>query len=360
MSSVGNELPLSPIKISRMKLYKLGIILLCSFVITHCKTPKKVQHSDAKDTFRIAFGSCNKHTIKNVLWDDVLFSNPDIWIWGGDIVYADTDQVALIREMYKAQKQIPEYKKLVNSIPVIGTWDDHDYGLNDGGAEFRSKAASQQAFLDFLDVEKDSPLRNREGVYTSYDYSLSKGKIKIIVLDTRYFRSRLTESEDRSKRYQPVDNGEGTILGIDQWKWLENELKSSKATFNVLVSSIQVLSGEHGFETWGNFPHEVVKLEQLIKNSGAKGVIVLSGDRHISEFSRKTISGLSYPLIDFTSSGLTHVYSGFSGEPNQYRVGEVIADKNFGVLEIDLSTNKVQMKIVGDKGQVYSEISQQY
>src|SRR5690606_22233913 len=96
--------------------------------------------------------------------------------------------------------------------------------------------------------------------------------------------------------------------------WLEEELNNSTASFNIIVSSIQFLSNKHGFETWGNFPSEVEKMMDLIKTSNGQRVIMLSGDRHISEFSQINLSDLSYPLIDFTSSGLTHTYEAFSGE----------------------------------------------
>ncbi len=314
----------------------------------------------SRDSFTIAFGSCNKHTIKNKLWDDVLFARPDVWIWGGDIIYADTDKASEIATMFNIQKEIPGYKALCEEVEVIGTWDDHDYGLNDGGVEFSSKAASQQVFLDFMDVPEDSPRRNQEGVYTSYTYKLSSGTVKILVLDTRYFRSALTPAEDSKKRYQPGTYGQGTVLGEKQWTWLEEELNNSKADFNLIVSSIQFLSNEHGFETWGNFPHEVDKLTALVKESEAKGVIILSGDRHISEFSEIELPGVSYPLIDFTSSGLTHVYSSYSGEPNPYRQGEVISEISFGLLTLDLNTREVLMQMVGNHGKILNALTQQY
>ncbi|MGB5377798.1 alkaline phosphatase D family protein, partial [Muriicola sp.] len=284
----------------------------------------------------------------------------DVWIWGGDIVYADTDKASEIARMFDIQKEIPGYKAICEQMQVIGTWDDHDYGLNDGGEEFALKAASEQVFLDFMDVPLDSPRREQQGVYTSHTYDLPGGSVKILVLDTRYFRSALTPSTDKSKRYQPGTYGEGTMLGEAQWAWLEEELRNSKANFNILISSIQFLSNQHGFETWGNFPHEVDKLNNLVEESGAEGVIILSGDRHISEFSKITLPGLSYPLIDFTSSGLTHVYSSYSGEPNPYRIGEVIAEKSFGLLILNISSDEVHMQMVGDHGKVLNELTQQY
>ncbi|HEA79495.1 MAG TPA: alkaline phosphatase family protein, partial [Maribacter sp.] len=258
------------------------------------------------------------------------------------------------------QKQQSEYKKLLESTDILGTWDDHDYGLNDGGVEFKSKDASQQEFLNFMNVQEDSPLRKRQGVYNSKKYNVGKHSITIIILDTRYFRTQLTPDTETNKRIKPNEYGEGTILGDVQWAWLENELNTSKSDFNIIVSSIQYLSDEHGFEGWGNFPHEVDKLATIIEGSNAEGVIVLSGDRHISEFSKTSLKGVNYPLIDFTSSGLTHAYNGFSGEPNKYRVGEVIFTESFGILEFNFNAKKVDFKIVGDNGIVLEKLEQVY
>ncbi len=335
--------------------------ILALFILVGCKSTKEqVTNPFQKPDFTIAFGSCNKSDLENLLWDDIADANPDIWIWGGDNVYADTDNMEELREKYNAQNEVRGYKKLKKRVPIIGTWDDHDYGLNDGGVEFQAKQGSQQQFFDFMGVAEDSPRRYQEGVYTSHDYNLPFGKIKVIVLDTRYFRTALTLDTETDKRTKPNVYGQGTVLGEAQWKWLENTLKTSKANFNVIVSSIQFLSNEHGFECWGNFPHEVDKFKTLIGDSKAKGVLMVSGDRHISEFSKTTLEGLDYPIIDFTSSGLTHAYSKFSGEPNSFRVGSVISTESFGVLQFNFLTNSVDFLIVGDGGVVFSKLEQSY
>ncbi len=340
---------------------RLMPIFLAFFVLLGCKNTKlRVQNSTQKPDFTIAFGSCNKSDLDNLLWDDIENAQPDIWIWGGDNVYADTDNMQKLRTEYHRQNEIKGYKKLKKSVPIIGTWDDHDYGLNDGGTEFKAKKESQQEFLDFMGVTKDNPRRLREGVYTTHDYKLPFGKIKVIVLDTRYFRTALTLDKETEKRTKPNTYGEGTVLGETQWKWLATTLQTSEADFNVIVSSIQFLSNEHGFECWGNFPHEVDKLKNLISVSKAKGVLVLSGDRHISEFSKASIDGIDYPLIDFTSSGLTHAYSKFSGEPNPFRIGAVISTESFGLVQFNFLTKKVDFSILGDDGVVLSKLEQKY
>lgn len=337
----------------------LAVVLLLSACKQKTEKQEATQVKPAPD-FVVAFGSCNMSQEPNLFWDDIVAQQPDVWIWGGDIVYADTDDVERLRAIYAMQDTVAGYAELKKEVPVIGTWDDHDFGVNDGGADFAIKAESQQVFLDFMDVPADSERRNQEGVYASHEYELPSGKVKIIVLDTRYFRSDLIKSDDAQRRYEPTMDSTATILGTKQWQWLENELNQSEADFNLIMSSIQVLSGEHGFETWGNFPLEVKKLESLIAQSGAKGVVLLSGDRHISEFSKTDIAGLSYPLVDFTSSGLTHSYSSFSGEPNQHRVGEVVSDKSYGIINLYIQDKAAEFKMMGDNGEVLQELKQRY
>ena len=338
--------------------------LLCTgLLLMSCKSTRTdldTGKSSTENTFQIAFGSCNKTEVENPFWDDVLALQPDLWIWGGDNIYADTDDMQKMRAMYRDQKSIPAYQALVKQVPVIGTWDDHDYGLNDGGAEFAARAESQQAFLDFLEVPEDSPRREQDGIYAAHSYVRPGGKVKVLVLDTRYFRTPLREDPTGEKRYIPNEYGEGTVLGEAQWAWLERELTESDADFNVLVSSIQLLSGQHGFETWGNFPHEVERLIRIIGSSGAKGVFVLSGDRHISEFSRQQSGSLPYDRVDFTSSGLTHAYRSFKGEPNPYRIGGVVARESFGVVLLDFQKNEATFQIRADGNVILQEIAQKY
>ena len=296
----------------------------------------------------------------NPFWDDILDLDPQLWIWGGDNIYADTDDMELLKSMYDKQNMVEGYAVLKSKIPVIGTWDDHDYGLNDGGEEFIMKDGSQKQFLDFMGVAPESERRARKGIYAAHTYEIPAGKVKVMVLDTRYFRSRLEKDSNPERRYMPNTKDDATILGDAQWQWFQNELQSTDADFNLIVTSIQFLSREHGFEGWGNFPKEIERMNQLISNSKAKGVVILSGDRHISEFSKTQLEGMPYPLIDFTSSGLTHSYSNFESEPNRFRVSSVTSVPSFGLIELNLVTQEAKFKIMGENGLVHQEIKQQY
>lgn len=335
--------------------YSKVLILLCVLPIITGSCAQTGQ-----DDFVLVFGSCNNQDLVNHLWPSILEQRPDLWVWGGDNIYSDTYDPNKMWSNYEKQSKDTAYAELMGSVPIMATWDDHDYGKNDAGAEYQMKKTSQQLFLDFLQVDKDDVRRKREGIYSSRLFTTKKGSINVIILDTRYFRTPLTEDKDSKKRFKPNPVGQGTILGDVQWKWLEAVLKESKADFNVVVSSIQLLSSEHGFETWGNFPHEQDRFYDILQDSEAKNVIVLSGDRHVSEFSKKEMEGLMYPLIDFTSSGLTHAYQNFKGEPNQYRIGEVVFTESFGVLRFDLEKKEVQMEMRGKDNVLLQKIRQVY
>lgn len=341
-----------------MRILSYGFLIV---LLTGCNVFQNALYPLEGNEFVIAFGSCNRQDQENLLWDDVVANNPAVWIWGGDNIYSDTDDLREMRKDYEEQRYQDGYKAVRKSMDIIGTWDDHDYGLNDGGREWAFKDQAQELFLNFLEVPKHDPRRDQKGVYNAKTYRTSQGSVKVIVLDTRYFRSPLTKNlGDGGKRFMPNPSGDGTILGEQQWSWLEEELNSSTASFNIIVSSIQFLSNKHGFETWGNFPSEVEKMTDLIKSSNAQRVIILSGDRHISEFSQINISDLDYPLIDFTSSGLTHTYEAFSGEENPYRVGEVVKEKSFGLLRLNLKSHRATMQMIGDGNQVLNQLEQAY
>ncbi len=339
-------------------------ITLISVFLTACHSPKNAAQfprSDGENApLVLAFGSCNNHRLENFLWKEIVKHQPTAWIWGGDNVYSDTDNMDTLRLDYQLVLQNKDYQALQKNTKILGTWDDHDYGVNDGGFEFAAKRESQGAFLDFMGVSKTDKRREQAGVYHAETIKTLSGSVRIISLDTRYFRSPLTKNPSVRKRFVPNKYGEGTMLGDAQWQWLEKELHTSTADFNVVMSSVQVLSSEHGFETWGNMPHEVDKFKRLVQSSKAKGVVVLSGDRHISEFSKTAIDGVNYPLIDFTSSGLTHAYTSYVFEANKFRIGEVVPKISYGLLSIDFKNKEITMQIRGKEDALLGELKQVY
>ena len=146
------------------------------------------------------------------------------------------------------------------------------FGGDDVGSEYPKKKESQQLFLDFFNIPKDSPRRKQEGVYNAETFGPAGKRVQIILLDMRYFRSALKKDLKRPRnlgQYVPVEYENATMLGEVQWKWLGEQLKQP-ADVRLLCSSIQVIAEDHGFEKWMNMPRERARLYKTIRDAKAK------------------------------------------------------------------------------------------
>ena len=284
---------------------------------------------------KIAFGSCSKQDMPEMqMWDEINAENADLWVWLGDIIYGDSDHLDTLEAKYARQKAHPGYQELITKTPVIGVWDDHDYGVNDGDRTFPRKKASKDLMFDFLDYPEDHPDRLHDGAYQSYIYGPKGRKVKVILLDTRYFRDPLGRAnKDADQRY--YKDPKGQLLGEEQWKWLEGELKNSSAQVHILVSSIQLISSRHPYEKWSNFPLERERIFKLLSATKPAGLVLVSGDRHIGEVSMMLLED-EYAIYEMTTSGLTNTWTDEYEEENPYRLDRAIS-RNYGLVELDWS-----------------------
>jgi len=290
---------------------------------------------------RIAFGSCADQTEPQPIWDAIVASDPDLFVFLGDNVYGDTEDMDELKAAYALLDAQPGYQKLKAGVPIVAIWDDHDYGVNDGGWEYPQKDASKEVFLDFFSEPRASPRRQRAGNYTVYAYGPEGRKVQLILPDLRYFRSILTK-QDRSLRMKyreigPYIPSDGTMLGSSQWTWLERVL-TEPADLRIFASSSQVLARGGAWEGWANLPDDRGRLLASLGKAG--GTIIVSGDMHWAELSR--VEG-NYPLFDLTTSGLTKVWKGVG--PNENRVGEPYLGANFGLLSIDWEQGSVLLEV---------------
>lgn len=353
-----------------MKRY-LSILILLLLCTVSCKQKAKQDAnlnttantivSQENELFTMVFASCNDQDREQPLWAPIMAHKPDVFIWGGDNIYADTEDMQKMQADYDKLKSQPDYTKLRETTTVIGTWDDHDYGINDGGKEWAQKAAAQNLFLDFLDIPKSDSLRTQVGVYHKQVFKTEQGSVQILLLDTRSFRDGLLPSKTEGRRYDPwPEDHTGTVLGANQWAWLERELEDESHDFTIIVTSIQFLSGDHGWEKWDHFPNEVNKMYKVLTNAKAKNIFMLSGDRHHAEIQVNKDAGLTYPLVELTSSGLTHTFPGDPLEPNPYRVGEGTKELNFSVLQLDFKKKQVLFEIRGKDDYLFEMMLRQY
>lgn len=278
-----------------------------------------------KTVQRIAFGSCHRRTFSsNSHWQQVLDAGPDLWLWLGDAVYADNETPEERLKSLRSLFELKTYEQLSRTVPVIGTWDDHDYAYNNADGSYELKDASQQVFMNFLQLPKDHPLYSQQGLHYAYEFGLAPQKVKVIVTDTRYFKK------------PPSDDSYDNLLGESQWQWLEDQLADPDADLLIFATSVSLLSDiTLAFENegWAQFPKERVRLLSIL-DSLKTPFFVVSGDRHTADVARRQLPSGRW-LYEFMSSGMTHTL-GFP-LPNPHRISPIVYNRNFGLILIDWS-----------------------
>lgn len=345
---------------------------LAAFLLASCATvPVAVPASEgdwptlgegprmAPDTVltHFAFGSCNGQENDQAIWSTISASNPQAFIAMGDNIYGETgwDEgpvMPTLVEGYRRQMTSAPFMALRRTVPMLVTWDDNDYGLNDGGASFDQRETSERLFEYYWQLPDE--VRDRPGLYQSTTVGPAGRRVQFIVLDTRFFRSDYVRwgPETPSGRYTVNTDPAATMLGADQWQWLEQEL-AEPADLRVVVSSVQVLSEAHGWESWDKLPLERARLLDMLVDRAGGGLVLLTGDRHAAAFYETEWRGER--ITEFTSSSLNRPRPGgteaaTSREPDPLRLTRFIGETNFGSMAIDWSQRELAMAIVAADG----------
>jgi len=283
----------------------------------------------------LAFGSCNRIKLAQTHWPKIAGHNPDLYLWTGDAVYARSGTVGELQAKWSKMKSNPYYSDFKAQVPVIGIWDDHDYGKNNARKQNPVKKQAQKMYLDFLQEPADSPRRQQEGIYTSHTVGKGASKVKFILLDTRYHVGH-------------PGRGRSDTLGKAQWAWLEAELRNSDAAVHVIASSYPVLAPMLPIaEEWADHKWAKKRLFNLIKKFDVPGVLFVTGDRHFSSYYKSSVKGVEF--FELMSSGLTHylfrpriskVFKLVYGEDNSY------FGLNYSLLEFDWQAQPVTTRFV--------------
>ena len=302
---------------------------------------------------RIAFGSCIDQARPQVVAEAVQAYQPDLFVFLGDNVYGDVEggTVSNLRRAYERQAQSTDFARLLEAPRVLAIWDDHDYGVNDGGGDFTLKRQAEALFLDFWKVPADDPRRARKGLYASFSFGPEGRRVQIILLDTRYFRSPLRPTDERGatgkERYLPDTSPDKTMLGAAQWRWLEEVLREP-ADLRIIGSSIQVVAEAHGYERWGNLPGEQERLYNLLAQAGDTPTTVISGDRHFAAIYRVSL-GNGRTLWEATSSSLNRPWAQ-EDEMGPNQLSPIYGGENFGTIEIDWQMRRAVLAINDIRG----------
>lgn len=308
----------------------------------------------------IAVGSCLHQSRPQPILRDVIAARPQLMLMIGDNVYGDIKgpEARELSAAYTTQARNPAFVEARSAVPMLAIWDDHDYGSNDGGAEFPHKTSAARLFHQFWGARPERPVA--EGIHYSRIHGPPGRRVQIIMLDTRTFRSPLRpKSAEYTSwgKFEPDRDAGKTMLGQSQWAWLERELRRP-AELRLVVSSIQVLAEGHGWERWGNLPRERERLLSLLESTEG-GIVLLSGDRHAGAFYRQKKG--SREIVEMTSSSLNMPPPGPNRDDRMAPLAsDIFTAVNFGIIGINWNQRNIQLSLRGMGGATLADQSMRF
>jgi len=259
------------------------------------------------------------------IFDSMAALSPDLMLWLGDNVYLRSFDLATpagIAARYRYTRAAPELQRFLAATHHYATWDDHDFGPNDSDGSFQLKDAALDVFTRYWPgVRYGMP--GTPGVFRLVRYA----DVAFFLLDDRYHRKPNAWPAGPDKR----------LLGEAQLQWLKEALVSVSATFRVIVLGNQFLrdTGHESFQAYADRQ----ELFDWIRDRRLEGVLLVSGDRHMTELKRLERPS-AYPLYEYTSSPLTSTpYTpppGGAEATNPLRIpGTLLSERNFGTIRME-------------------------
>lgn len=344
---------------------RFSIILMALFSLMTGITSYPLMNNINKNITlnKIAFGSCFNTQLKSNfldIFEIININNLDLFIWIGDSAYLDIlnkpwhhyneDFIqGFIDLIYSNTKNNVHYKELDNNKPVIGIWDDHDFGVNDGNSSFIFKDMFKKSYLKFIgEPSSSNRWQFNRSIHTSYSFGEGVKSVKFILIDSHYHKEYISYTEKvtnafksyfrtekeyikdfknkyHSKYNTTVNNGKNnnypqykSMLGEEQWEFIEEQLSISTETLIFIVCGGQILpSSRIILETF--YYEDRQRLFNLIAKYKKSGVIFLTGDIHQAQFLSTycEIEDIGYKIREFTSSGLSH-YCDLKIIPREY------------------------------------------
>jgi alkaline phosphatase D len=293
-------------------------------------------YEQQKANLKVAICSClndNYFSEQIKSWNSVSKLSPDYIFLIGDNVYADIGDKLSELNGCKPERLLNRYIEtrtrlelfyLKQLIPIAMIWDDHDYGKNNGGSDYKYKFASKKIFKDFS--LNENPDISEDGLGVGFKLKLAN--IDFLFLDDRFYRD---------EKYH---------FGKEQEEWLFKNLEANenakiseigvrKQPQSVIISGDQFFGKYHSFESFeGNHPENFKKFIEKISNLKSTPLLI-SGDRHISELQEIELN-TNKKIFEITSSP---IHSSLPPEstlkqfPNSHRVWALANKNNFCLID---------------------------
>jgi alkaline phosphatase D len=282
---------------------------------------------------KIALASCMSDLPifdTQTIWSSLVQQKPDVVFFLGDNVYAAFKNAVnpeKLWDRYVETRSLLGFFYQENLIPVFATWDDHDFGQNNGDSSYPYVSESQKVFNDFFPQQPlDTLLQKGPGV----SQSLNLFNQQFVFLDSRSFRD------------QP--HSEGSMWGLQQEIWLNDQINST-------TQPIWLINGSQFFGKFGpseSLERDYVKhFERFQSMISATDRIMnfLSGDIHYSEVMQFEVSDLQRNRVEITSSSMHSFHSPVGSIKDNPRRLAVYNGDNFVIVNFNTKSKSGDLRV---------------
>jgi len=279
-------------------------------------------------SFKFAFASNHVTDSEAGAFSEIRFQKPRLFFHLGNAISAEDAPDAMAGWLGAYERFFRSFTQteLYRDVPLIYTWDAHDYNGHSTHDAYRS-------FFPHYALPADSPDAIVAGQLRPISQSFSVGRVRFVVLDTRTHRTA-------------PDDENPTIIGAWQWRWLQKELRASALTHPLIfiVSSVpwhgrEGVSGTN--DHWGYYVAERTRIEAWLQHEQIRNVVILSGNAgflaarvgsgepgDLTEFQAGVIDGAREPVVGSWTEG-----------PLLPNPGEEF----FGVVEVDDLRDRIEV-----------------
>nr|MBA3353703.1 alkaline phosphatase D family protein [Blastocatellia bacterium] len=231
-------------------------------------------------------------SLKSLTETTTTFSNaaaavPDFAFIGGDFDHRNpqtlSDKRTMFKELYDPTTPFMSgfVPLILQKMPIIHQWDDHDAGGNNLDRTYREWNLSQQVFQEYVPAY---PLPSvTPGIWQKFSYAQAEG----FVLDCRSQRDPVDAQDDSNKSML-----DGNNLGpIGELAWLKDALLASTARWKIIFTSVTTNPSTKFPDGWAGYQTEWQALKDFITLNQIQGVVFISGDLHLGAIDDGTAAG---------------------------------------------------------------------
>lgn len=292
----------------------------------HFTTP-----ADGPLSFRVTAGACARTGSNGAVFDALTAEHPLLHLALGDLHYSDIESTSAT-PFFQAYDRVltrPGQAAFYRSTPVAYTWDDHDYGPNDAGADAPGRTASRTAF------DKTVPHYSFASPGGTINQAFTIGRVRFVLTDSR-----------------SAETG-ATLLGAEQLEWLIGELVRASRTHALVVwtSSVPWIGGaEPGADGWAGHAEERARIAEAMAGAGIRNLVMVAGDAHMvaidnganSDYS--TLGGYGFPVLHAAALDRP---GNIKGGP--YSEGAFPGGGQYGVVDISDTGAQVTVTLTGKR-----------